>query len=144
MFFRGETQWQTLPYKPNSVVLWRGRILYFGYSTISVEFRANFRPVFCTWEKTCFHGYYCFLCPSAMDTLVITSLPFNKVDGTSTLYRSCATFDLVTLTGFQNFISTDFLTSISIKVVLARLACIYWIGKLTNVAWITSQRRPLF
>jgi hypothetical protein len=68
------------------------------------------------WTCSDLNGYYCFLCSSAMATLVCHLLPFNKVDGTSILYRSCATFDPVTLTTkFQNFISTDFLSSISKK-----------------------------
>ena len=67
-----------------------------------------------------------------------------QVNGTSTLHRSWATFDLVTLTKFQNFISTDFSRQISENLNLATVAYNYWVRKLEIFACISSQGKPLF
>ena len=67
-----------------------------------------------------------------------------QVNGTPTLHRSCATFDLVTLTKFQNFISTVFCRQISENLHFETVAYNYWVRKLENFGCITSQGRPLF
>ena len=67
-----------------------------------------------------------------------------QVKGTPALHRSCAPLYLVTLTKFQNFISTDFFRQISQNLHLETVAYNYWVRKLEKFAYICSPRVPLF
>jgi len=55
-----------------------------------------------------------------------------QVNGIPALHHSWATFDQVTLTKFQNFISTDFLNSISENLHFETPAYNYCVRKLEN------------
>jgi hypothetical protein len=106
----------------------------------TVEFLPFFRPFLCDREKTCFRGYYSFLFPSATDTPVCSLLPFTHVDSTSSFPHSCATFDTITLSNFENLTSADFFCPISKLLTLARLAYIYCEGEKENFWYIISPR----
>jgi hypothetical protein len=89
-------------------------------------------------KKLCDRAIFAFMVTTtsvqlrAIPAPIRQSSPFTHVDSTSSFPHSCATFDTITLSNFENLTSADFFCPISKLLTLARLAYIYCEGEKEN------------